>query len=71
MAKLTNLMIFQSYTVLSDLTIHHLKNLGPLGLQYLTRLYNLSVNHCNIPAIRKLAIINPVPKPGKPDKPGY
>ena len=34
-----------------DLTIHHLKNLGTLGLQYLTHPYNLSINHCNIPAI--------------------
>ena len=47
------------------LTIHHLKNLGPLGLQYLTHLYNLPVNYCNIPAIRKHAVIIPVPKPGK------
>ena len=28
-----------------DLTIHHLKKLDPLGLQYLTHLFNLSVNH--------------------------
>ena len=47
------------------LTIHHLKNLGPLGLQYLTHLNNLSVNYCNIPAIWKRAIIIPVSKPGK------
>ena len=45
--------------------IHHLKNLGPVGLQYLTNLYNLSFNHCNILAIFKHAIIIPVPKPGK------
>ena len=47
------------------LTIHHLKTLGPLGHEYLTHVYDLSVNHCNIPAIWKRAIIIPVPKPGK------
>ena len=49
-----------------DLTIHHLKNLGPLGLQYLTHLYSLSVSHCNITAIWKHAIIATVTKPNKP-----
>ena len=34
-------------------------------LQYLTHLYSLSVNHCNIPEIWKHAIIIPVPKSGK------
>ena len=33
------------------LTIHHLKHLGPLGLIYLTNLYNLSYMNANIPAI--------------------
>ena len=47
------------------LTIHHLKNLGPLGLRYLTQLYNLSLNSCNIPAIWKHAIVVPIPKPNK------
>ena len=55
-----------SNSVTTDLTMHHLQNLGPLGLHYLTYLYNLSVNHCNIPTIWKHAIIIPVPKPGKP-----
>lgn len=41
---------------------HHLKNLGPLGLQYLANLFN----HCNISAIWKRAIITTVPKPYKP-----
>ena len=39
--------------------------LGPQGFQYLAHLYNLWVNHCNIFAIRKHAMIIPVPKPGK------
>ena len=45
--------------------LHHLKNLGLLGLQYLTHIYNLSVNYFNIPAIWKHAIIVPVPKSGE------
>ena len=48
------------------LTILHLKNLGPLALNYLTVLFNLSVKHSNIPAIWKSAIILPLLKPGKP-----
>ena len=43
--------------------MHHLKNLGPLGLQYLAQLYNLSLNHCYITAIWKYAIIIPILKP--------
>ena len=48
------------------LTILHLRHLGPLGLQYLCRLYNLSYKHAEIPAIWKHAIIISLPKPGKP-----
>ena len=48
------------------LTILHLRHLGPLGLQYLCRLFNLSYRHAEIPAIWKQAIIIPLPKPGKP-----
>ena len=48
------------------LTIHHLKHLGPLGLQYLTDLYNLSIQHSDIPSIWKTSTIVPIPKPGKP-----
>ena len=33
------------------LTIHHHKNQGLLWFQYLTHLYNLLVNYCNIPVI--------------------
>ena len=55
------------------LTIHHLKHLGPLGIQYLTLLFNLSYQHANIPPIWKSATIVPVLKPGKPSGsgPGY
>ena len=44
----------------------HLKHLGPLGLQYLTDLFNLSFNHADIPSIWKLAIVFPLLKAGKP-----
>jgi len=47
------------------LTILHLKHLGPYGLCYLTKLYNLSLQHANIPAIWKSSIIIPLLKPGK------
>ena len=48
------------------ITIHHLKHLGPTGLQYLTNLYNLSYTNADIPSIWKLAIVVPIQKPGKP-----
>ena len=44
----------------------HLKHLGPRGLQYLTHLFNLSVQSADIPSIWKQAAIVPIPKPGKP-----
>ena len=53
-----------------NLTILHLRHLGPLGLQYLCRLFNLSYRHAEIPAIWKQAIIIPLPKPGKPKNHG-
>ena len=43
-----------------------LQNPGPPGLQYLSHLFKLSINDCNIPVIWKHAIINPVPKSNKP-----
>ena len=52
------------------LTIHELKHLGPLGIQYLTSLYNLSFQQATIPAIWKHAIILPILKPGKPKDQG-
>ena len=48
------------------LTIHHLKHLGPLGISFLTHLYNLSYNTVNIPSIWKQSIVVPILKPGKP-----
>ena len=53
-----------------SLTIHQLKHLGPLGIRYLTSLFNLSFQHANLPAIWKHAIILPILKPGKPKDQG-
>ena len=48
------------------LTIRHLKHLGPGGIQYLTHLFNHSLNSASIPDIWKQAHIIPIPKPDKP-----
>ena len=47
------------------LNIRHLKHLGPKGLDYLTKILNLSLNKNIIPQIWKLAKIIPIPKPNK------
>jgi hypothetical protein len=44
---------------------YHLKHLGPTAIVYLTKLYNLSLNHNVIPQIWKVAKVVPIPKPGK------
>ena len=49
----------------NGLNILHLKHLGPLGIKFLTRLFNLSVRKADIPAIWRSATVLPVPKPGK------
>ena len=43
----------------------HIKHLGPLGLSYLTNLFNLSVANNDIPQVWKQANIIPILKPGK------
>ena len=43
-----------------------LKHLGNFGIQYLTNIYNNSVNKAHIPARWKKARIIPLLKPGKP-----
>ena len=48
------------------LTILHLRNLGPSGIQFLTNIFNRSIASANIPAIWKRATITAIPKPGKP-----
>ena len=47
------------------LTSHHAppQKHWPLGLQYLNRLYNISLNHCNIPAMLEHATIIPTLTP--------
>ena len=50
----------------NGLTMLHLKHLGPLGIRYLTRLCNLSVQAADIPSIWKTAHVIPILKPNKP-----
>ena len=47
------------------LSIFHLKNLGPKAIEYLTALFNDNITSCQIPAIWKSSIVNPIPKPGQ------
>lgn len=47
------------------LTILQFKHLGRYALAYLTRIFNLSVERCDIPGIWKSSCIVPLPKPGK------
>ena len=54
----------------NDLTMLHMKHLGPLGIRYATHMFNLSVQAADIPAIWKSAHIIPVLKPGKPPDQG-
>jgi hypothetical protein len=44
----------------------HLKHLGPRAIDYITKLFNLSVGGAVLPAIWKAAVIVPILKPGKP-----
>ena len=48
------------------LNILHFRNLGPSAVDYLTHIFNLSLKHCRIPSIWKMATIICLPKPGKP-----
>ena len=43
----------------------HLKHLGPIGISYLTKIFNLSIASCIIPDIWKNSVIIPLLKPGK------
>ncbi|KAH7711067.1 putative reverse transcriptase - house mosquito [Aphelenchoides avenae] len=47
------------------ITMLHLKHLGPLGLERLTDVINVSLACCSIPAIWKRSTIIPLPKAGK------
>ena len=46
----------------------HLKHLGPKGITYLTKIFNLSVQTSQIPSIWKTSLIIPLLKPGKDAK---
>ena len=48
-----------------ELSIFHLKHLGPRAIEYITALFKLSVTTCHIPAIWKSLLIIPIAKPGK------
>ena len=48
-----------------NLSILHLKNMGPSGIQYLTDICNLSINRAEIPDLWKKATIIPLLKAGK------
>ena len=48
-----------------NLSIFHLKNLGPRATEHLTALYNDSVQSSRLPSIWKTSLIVPIPKPGK------
>ncbi len=48
-----------------NITMIHLKHLGPHGIQFLTQLFNLSVQNSIIPDIWKQSTIIPLAKPGK------
>jgi hypothetical protein len=60
-----------SNTTGSDgLTSIQLKSISPRGLEYLPKIFNLSVSNADLPSIWKAAIIVPVLKPGKPANEG-
>ena len=46
----------------------HLKQLGPKGIQYLTDIFNISLNKSTIPSIWKTSLIIPLLKPNKPSE---
>ena len=48
-----------------NINVQHLKHLGPIAIDYLTKIYNLSINTNTIPQIWKTAKIIPIPKPNK------
>ena len=48
-----------------NLSIRHLKHIGPLGLTFLTSMYTAARNKNIIPHMWKLANIIPIPKPNK------
>src|SRR6476469_3267172 len=49
----------------NNVNIRHLKHLGPLAINYVTEIFNLSLNQNIIPQIWKLAKIIPIPKSNK------
>jgi hypothetical protein len=68
--EMTKVAILKSSNSLAlgpdGLMLLHLKFLEPLGLAFLTKLFNLSLARADIPVIWKRENIIPIPKPGKP-----
>ena len=54
----------------NNLSIFHLKNLGPLATEHLTALYNDSFKPCRLPSIWKTSLVIPIPMPGKDSSQG-
>ena len=52
------------------MNILFLKHLGPIAINFLTALFNLSISNADVPSIWKLANIIPIRKPGKPPNEG-
>ena len=48
-----------------NISTTHMKHLGPNAINYLTKIFNLSLSKCQIPAIWKSSVIIPLLKPGK------
>jgi hypothetical protein len=48
-----------------NINIKHLKHLGPIAIDYLTNIFNISINQNIIPQIWKLSKIIPILKPSK------
>ena len=52
------------------LTILQYQRLGPCALNYLAKIYNLTLSTCSVPAIWKMSHIIPLSKPGKDESLG-
>ena len=48
-----------------NMSMLHLKHMGPLAISFLTTLFNLSVSRADLPSIWKFSLVIPVLKPAK------
>ena len=56
---------YLAFLAVDNLSIRHLKHIGPLGLTFLTSMYTAALNKNIIHHMWKLANIIPIPKPNK------